>query len=185
MTRSPVYSHFGETLSGVSTIRAYGGSNRFIQESNNRVDINQQCYFPSIIANRWLAIRLEFCGNMITFFSAAFSVFSRDLFFNEPGFAGLLMTYAMTITQTLNWLIRMTSEIETNIVSVERIEEYCQIPSEREWTREENSEPILPKNWPKNGQIIFDDYAVRYRNGLDLVLNNISIHVKSGEKVRV
>ncbi|OTF75909.1 hypothetical protein BLA29_010920, partial [Euroglyphus maynei] len=130
VTRSPIYSHFGETLSGVSTIRAYGCSKRFIQESNQRVDTNQRCYFPSVIANRWLAIRLEFCGNLITFFAAAFSVLSRDSFQSQPGFAGLIMTYAMSITQTLNWLIRMTSEMETNVVSVERIDEYCHIPTE-------------------------------------------------------
>ncbi|KAH9413433.1 Mrp-4p [Dermatophagoides pteronyssinus] len=185
VTRSPIYSHFGETLSGVSTIRAYGCSKRFIQESNERVDTNQRCYFPSFIANRWLAIRLEFCGNMITFFAAAFSVLSRDKFQSQPGFAGLIMTYAMSVTQTLNWLIRMASEMETNVVSVERIDEYCHIPTEREWTRPSNSEPMITKEWPNNGEIDFDEFCVRYRDGLKLVLNNICIKVESGEKVGI
>lgn len=183
VTRSPIYSHFGETLSGVSTIRAYGCSKRFIQESNERVDTNQRCYFPSFIANRWLAVRLEFCGNMITFFAAAFSVLSRDTFQSQPGFAGLIMTYAMSITQTLNWLIRMTSEMETNVVSVERIDEYCQIPTEREWTRQSNVGPAIPAKWPEDGEINFDEFCIRYRDGLKLVLNNITIKVESGEKV--
>ena len=66
-TRSPIYSHFGETLSGASTIRAFGLQDRFILQSESLVDKNQVCYFPTIIANRWLAVRLETIGNLITF----------------------------------------------------------------------------------------------------------------------
>ena len=120
---------------------------------------------------------------MITFFAAAFSVLSRDKFQSQPGFAGQIMTYAMSFTQTLNWLIRMASEMETNVVSVERIDEYCHIPTEREWTRPSNSEPMITKEWPNNGEIDFDEFCVRYRDGLKLVLNNICIKVESGEKV--
>ena len=36
----------------------------------------------------------------------------------------------MQVTQTLNWLVRMTSELETNIVAVERIKEYSETPPE-------------------------------------------------------
>ena len=67
VSRSPIYSHFGETLSGASTIRAFGLQNRFILQSESLVDKNQVCYFPTIIANRWLAVRLESIGNLITF----------------------------------------------------------------------------------------------------------------------
>src|SRR6218665_3865469 len=91
ITRSPIYSHFGETLSGVFTIRAFGACEKFIHESDHRVDTNQRCYFPSFIANRWLALRLEFCGNLIVFFATAFAVFSRDSFQKQPGFAGLII----------------------------------------------------------------------------------------------
>ena len=67
VSRSPIYSHFGETLNGASTIRAFGLQNRFILLSEGLVDKNQVCYFPTIIANRWLAVRLESIGNLITF----------------------------------------------------------------------------------------------------------------------
>lgn len=77
----------------------------------------------------------------------------------------------------------MTSEMETNVVSVERIDEYCQLPTEREWTRSKNIDPIIPMNWPEKGEIKFSEFAVRYRDGMNIVLNNISINVLSGEKV--
>jgi ABC-type multidrug transport system fused ATPase/permease subunit len=38
--------------------------------------------------------------------------------------------FNLQITQTLNWMVRMTSELETNIVAVERVKEYSELPSE-------------------------------------------------------
>lgn len=52
VSRSPIYSHFGESVSGAQTIRAYNVQHRFIRESEENVDFNQVCYYPSMIANR-------------------------------------------------------------------------------------------------------------------------------------
>ncbi|KAK5002395.1 ATP-binding cassette glutathione S-conjugate transporter ycf1, partial [Cryomyces antarcticus] len=50
-SRSPVYAHFQESLSGISTIRAYRQQKRFAMENEWRVDFNLRAYFPSINAN--------------------------------------------------------------------------------------------------------------------------------------
>ena len=52
VTRSPIYNHFSETLSGVSVIRAFSHQNQFIEQSETRVDDNQRCYYPNIVSNR-------------------------------------------------------------------------------------------------------------------------------------
>ena len=70
-----------------------------------------------------------------------------------PGIVGLTVTYAMQISQTLNWLVRMTSDIETNIVSVERINEYAELKGEAPW---EIQEKKPPSNWPTNGEIQYE-----------------------------
>ena len=36
----------------------------------------------------------------------------------------------MQVTQELNWLVRQTSELETNIIAVERTKEYSEISTE-------------------------------------------------------
>ncbi len=41
ISRSPIYSHFGETITGASTIRAFGLQRKFITESEEKVDSNQ------------------------------------------------------------------------------------------------------------------------------------------------
>ncbi|XP_035783639.1 multidrug resistance-associated protein 1-like [Anopheles albimanus] len=180
VSRSPIYSHFGETIQGVQTIRAYSVQDRFISESDERVDANQLCYCPSIIANRWLAVRLEMVGNLIILFAALFAVLGRESM--NAGLVGLSVSYALQITQTLNWLVRMTSDVETNIVAVERIKEYGETKQEAAW---ELPNSTLPREWPEHGRVEFKDFQVRYREGLELVLRGISFAVEGGEKVGI
>nr|XP_029724825.1 multidrug resistance-associated protein 1-like isoform X4 [Aedes albopictus] len=180
VSRSPIYSHFGESIQGAQTIRAYGVQDRFIVESESRVDFNQVCYFPSIIANRWLAVRLEMVGNLIILFAALFAVLGRETM--NPGLVGLSVSYALQITQTLNWLVRMTSDVETNIVAVERIKEYGETKQEAAWDLPNSN---LPRDWPEQGRVEFQDFQVRYREGLELVLKGITFAVEGGEKVGI
>lgn len=76
----------------------------------------------------------------------------------------------------------MTSDVETNIVAVERIKEYGETPQEAPWEIPENDPP---KNWPVQGSVEFKDFKVRYREGLDLVLNGVSFSIDGGEKIGI
>ncbi|XP_075974894.1 multidrug-Resistance like Protein 1 isoform X3 [Anticarsia gemmatalis] len=179
VSRSPIYSHFGESITGATTIRAYGVSERFIEESERGVDHNQSCYYPSCIANRWLAVRLEMIGNLIIFFSAMFAVLSRDTI--SPGLVGLSVSYALQITQTLNWLVRMTSEVETNIVAVERIKEYAETEQEAPWTK-----PQGPgASWPETGAVQLEGLTLAYRSGAEPVLRDVTCTVAPRDKLGI
>ncbi|VEN46621.1 unnamed protein product, partial [Callosobruchus maculatus] len=94
VTASPIYSHFGETLSGAQTIRSYKKQDDFIEDSERKVDVNQSCQYPTIISSRWLAVRLETIGNLIIFFAALFAVIERD---GEPALVGLSVSYALQV----------------------------------------------------------------------------------------
>ncbi|NXH10999.1 MRP2 protein, partial [Bucco capensis] len=128
VTRSPIYSHFGETVSGLPVIRAYGHQERFLQQNESTMDINQKSVYSWIVSNRWLAIRLEFVGSLVVFFSALLAVISKGTL--EGGIVGLSVSSALNVTQTLNWLVRTSSELETNIVAVERVHEYTKVKNE-------------------------------------------------------
>ncbi|KAI8662569.1 hypothetical protein LRP88_06782 [Fusarium phalaenopsidis] len=183
VSRSPIYAHFQESLGGITTIRAYRQQQRFELENEWRVDANLRAYFPSISANRWLAVRLEFIGAVVIFSAAGFFVISVTSYGRpSPGLVGLAMSYALQITTSLNWIVRQTVEVETNIVSVERVLEYAALPSE--------APEIIAKNrpavsWPAKGEVDFVNYSTRYREGLDLVLKNINLDIKSHEKIGV
>uniref|UniRef100_A0A6Q2X7I1 ATP-binding cassette, sub-family C (CFTR/MRP), member 2 n=1 Tax=Esox lucius TaxID=8010 RepID=A0A6Q2X7I1_ESOLU len=179
VSRSPIYSHFGETMSGLSVIRAYGHQDRFLKHNEKVIDENLKSVYPWVVSNRWLAIRLEFLGNLVVFFSAMLAVISRDTL--DSGLVGLSISYALNVTQTLNWLVRMTSELETNIVAVERISEYTKLENEADWVSGQRPS----EKWPEAGRLRFENYKVRYRPELDLVLHGITCNIESTEKIGI
>ncbi|XP_047459450.1 canalicular multispecific organic anion transporter 1 [Mugil cephalus] len=179
VSRSPIYSHFGETVAGLSVIRAYGHQERFLKHNEITIDENLKSVYPWIVSNRWLAIRLEFLGNLVVFFSALLAVISRNTL--NSGLVGVSISYALNVTQTLNWLVRMTSELETNIVAVERVSEYSEIENEAKWVTDNRP----PEKWPQEGRLQFQNYKVRYRPGLDLVLHGITCDINSTEKIGI
>jgi len=180
VSRSPIYSNFGETVSGVTTIRAYGMETQFIRQSELTVDENQRAGFPSVVSNRWLAVRLETVGNLITFFACLLAALGRDHL--TPGFIGLAVSHAMSVTQSLTWLVRMACDVETNVVAVERLKEYTENKTEASWEIEDTKPS---EEWPSSGNIKFENYATRYREGLDLVLKDVSFDVQGSEKVGI
>uniref|UniRef100_A0A2R9BIW1 ABC-type glutathione-S-conjugate transporter n=1 Tax=Pan paniscus TaxID=9597 RepID=A0A2R9BIW1_PANPA len=180
VSRSPIYSHFSETVTGASVIRAYNRSRDFEIISDTKVDANQRSCYPYIISNRWLSIGVEFVGNCVVLFAALFAVIGRSSL--NPGLVGLSVSYSLQVTFALNWMIRMMSDLESNIVAVERVKEYSKTETEAPWVVE-GSRP--PEGWPPLGEVEFRNYSARYRPGLDLVLRDLSLHVHGGEKVGI
>uniref|UniRef100_A0A669AWL8 Canalicular multispecific organic anion transporter 1 n=1 Tax=Oreochromis niloticus TaxID=8128 RepID=A0A669AWL8_ORENI len=179
VSRSPIYSHFGETVSGLSVIRAYKHQERFLKHNEVTIDENLKSIYLRIMSDRWLAMRLEFVGNLVVFFAALFAVISRDSI--DSNVVGLSVSYALNVTQTLNWLVRMTSELETNIVAVERVNEYTQLKNEADWVIDTRP----PQMWPEAGRVQFENFKVRYRPELDLVLHGITCDIDSTEKIGI
>jgi len=100
----------------------------------------------------------------------------------SPGMAGLTISYALQTTGVLNWLVRQSTDAETQMVSVERILEYSELKQEAPYRIPETKPP---QNWPSNAVIEFKDLKMRYREGLDLVLKGLSFKIQSKEKVGV
>jgi ATP-binding cassette, subfamily C (CFTR/MRP), member 1 len=178
VTRSPIYSHFSETISGQSVIRAYNEQKRFVVESETKVDHNQAISYMSIAANRWLGVRLEILGSFVVLAAALFAVLARNDI--DPAIVGLSLTYALQVSSLMAFLVRMTTEVETNIVAVERVEEYSDRPQEAPWKTVD-----VDPTWPQKGSVAFDNFQVRYREGLDLVLRGIDFYVNPEEKIGI
>jgi len=164
VTRSPVFSHFGETLEGVSTIRAFRSEPLFVADSMDKLERNLRSYYANVSSNRWLALRLEGIGTCFVTFASILAVTSSGI---SGGEGGLALTYALNITQVLNWYVRMSSDRESQVVAVERLAEYADIVSEAPAVIEDRRPP---PQWPTMGKIDFQRCAMRYRPNLPLVL---------------
>uniref|UniRef100_A0A669QEM8 ABC-type glutathione-S-conjugate transporter n=1 Tax=Phasianus colchicus TaxID=9054 RepID=A0A669QEM8_PHACC len=179
-SRSPIYSHISETFQGSSVIRAYKDQERFILKSNCLVDENLRICFPGAVADRWLATNLEFLGNGIVLFAALFAAIGRTHL--SPGTAGFSISYALQITGVLNWMVRSWTEIENNIVSVERVSEYSRTPKEAPWTL---NDKLQGQVWLTEGRIEFRNYSLRYRPNLELALKHINLTINGKEKIGI
>ncbi|XP_007933104.1 multidrug resistance-associated protein 1-like [Orycteropus afer afer] len=178
-SRSPVISHFSETLSGVSTIRAFGHEQRFIQQNKEVVNENLVCFYNNVISNRWLSFRLEFLGNIMVFFAALLAVLAGNSI--DSAIVGLSISYALNITQSLNFWVRKACEIETNAVSIERVCEYENMDKEAPWIMSRRP----PPQWPSKGIVEFINYQTRYRNDLGLALQDITFRTHEEEKIGI
>uniref|UniRef100_A0A7N6ALG0 ABC-type glutathione-S-conjugate transporter n=1 Tax=Anabas testudineus TaxID=64144 RepID=A0A7N6ALG0_ANATE len=180
VSRSPIYTHFNETVQGASVIRAFGEQSRFILQANDRVDFNQTSYFPRFVATRWLAVNLEFVGNGVVLAAAILSVMGKSTL--SPGIVGLAVSHSLQVTGILSWIVRSWTDVENNIVSVERVNEYADTAKEASWSVDGSS---LPLAWPQKGTIEFMDYGLQYRKGLELALKGITLHINEREKVGI
>jgi ABC-type multidrug transport system fused ATPase/permease subunit len=178
--RSPLFQHFGETLSGVVTIRAYGEEARFMEDSHYRVNTHNRPFIYLWATNRWLAFRMDIAGAFVSFFSGVFVVINAKTI--DAGAAGLALSYAITFTQNVLWLVRLYAANEQNMNSVERIQEYADVDQEAPARVPENAPAA---NWPTRGSVEFINYGTRYRTDLDRVLKGVTFKIAPGEKIGV
>jgi len=180
VARSPIYSHFSETLQGSSTVRAYTQLDRFMEVNRNRLDGQLRAYYWYITSNRWLAVRLETVGTIIVTCAAMLAVSEKGTL--AAGLAGLSISYALNVTQSLNWLVRMASDRESQVVSIERVAEFAEMESEPALT---NVSKKPPQSWPSSGRIELRQFSMAYRRGLPYVLNSVNCVIEAQSKVGI
>ncbi|KAL1588310.1 hypothetical protein WHR41_02807 [Cladosporium halotolerans] len=177
--RSVVFSKFSEAVNGTPTIRAYGLQKQFANSVNDAVDSMDGAYFLTYANQRWLATRLDVIGTLLVFTVGILVVTSR--FSIDPSTGGLVLSYILSIVQMIQFTVRQLAEVENNMNSTERIHYYG--------TQLEEEAPLhlgdVQPSWPAHGEIVFNDVQMRYRAGLPLVLQGLTMHVSAGEKIGV
>ncbi|KAJ2157849.1 hypothetical protein GGF46_004212 [Coemansia sp. RSA 552] len=182
-TRSPVVAHFQESIGGVATIRAYGLQSRFLAENENRIEQNVKASYTSVSLNQWLSLRLEMLGSLVLLGTTTMSIITLQLFgYGDAGLVGLAVTYAISFTSSVNGSVRTYTELENSMTQLERVKEYTNLTPEAPATIEDNTPQDV---WPEQGLLEFKNYSTRYRDGLDLVLNNLSFRVEPRQKVGI
>ncbi|KAF6018306.1 hypothetical protein EB796_023392 [Bugula neritina] len=182
---SPIYAHFSETLHGCQTIRAYKHQERFIEDNRDKIEnFNVYRYFCDSSEN-WLDVRMAATGGLLVFLASTFCVFSTQIpYLNcqlTSSLVGLALTLVFNITNILKRMVRAISNVETNIVSVERIKEYSEVEREADWTTDNKPS----RQWPSSGVIEFSKYATKYRPELDLVIKDFNFEIHSKEKIGI
>uniref|UniRef100_A0AAQ4Q7N5 ATP-binding cassette, sub-family C (CFTR/MRP), member 8 n=1 Tax=Gasterosteus aculeatus aculeatus TaxID=481459 RepID=A0AAQ4Q7N5_GASAC len=182
-TQLPLLCHFSETVEGLTTIRALRYEPRFRQRLLQYTDANNIASLFRTAANRWLEVRMEYIGACVVLVAAVTSI-SNSLY-NQltPGLVGLGLTYALLVSNYMNWMVRNLADMEVQLGSVKRINGLLK-------TEPENYEGLLtvsqvPDCWPKDGEIKIQNLSVRYDAALKPVLKNVNSHIHPGQKVGI
>ncbi|ODQ63098.1 hypothetical protein NADFUDRAFT_72210 [Nadsonia fulvescens var. elongata DSM 6958] len=180
--RSVVFSHFAESLNGLVTINAFPSApERFIAKNEKSIDNMNSAYFMTISNQRWLSLRLDFCASCLTLVLSLLCV-TRTFHIN-PSSVGLIISYMLQITGMLSLMVRNMAQVENNMNSVERVHYYAsKVEPEAPYRIPETAPPT---NWPESGRIKFQNLSMAYRPGLPLVLKNIVVDIKGGEKIGI
>lgn len=180
ITRSPWLSHITTTLAGIHTILAYQRVAEFSAKFRELLDQNTVPYFLYQAINRWLVLRLDFVSISIAMVCAILAVFTVGIL--PPSYAALAVSSALMLSLLFQFTVRTTVETEANMVCAERVAHYIKtIPQEPRNGTKNNLDP----KWPQFGSIQFKNVCMRYRDGLPLVLNEISFNIDTRDKIGV
>ena len=191
VSRSPIFQHFNETISGLITVRAFEETPRFQAKCGKNIDNFTRTIMCQMTIGRWLSVRLQSMGAVTLFFtSLVVTVFPELL---DAGLAGLAINYSMMATGTLQGFISSYTELELKMNGIERVKYYTEVASEKPYEKDHKAKLTdaarkiveAPMSWPTRGAVVFDRVCARYRPELDLVLDKVSFSVKAGEKVGV
>ncbi|KAH9016815.1 P-loop containing nucleoside triphosphate hydrolase protein, partial [Lactarius pseudohatsudake] len=171
--KAPVLGHFGASVAGLTSIRAYGAQIAFREESYRRIDKYSRANRSFWNMNRWINLRIDFLGGLFAASLAAYLIYvpnERSL----PSDTGFSLTMAIGFSGLILWLVR-------NLNDFERIHSYINAEQEPKPTEQ----GIPPAYWPASGDLRVEKLSARYSLDGPKVLHDISFHIKSGERVGV
>ena len=190
--RAPIFGVFGETLSGLPIIRAFNYeknfTNKFYKKMNNYLKAN--IYQKGIIG--WYGVHLDIVSFTLLSFILAFAYFMKEKY--SPQSIGLLLTYSIKMIFYMYDAFKRFSFLTELLISLERCDTYTKVIQEKYRETDEDKKLFLIENNEQNskvksfilkGKINFKNYSVRYRPETPLILKNITLEIKPGEKIGV
>lgn len=141
--------------------------------------------------------------NFLQYFICSFqSKYSNDksILAFTGGDVGLAITQVMSLTGMIQWGMRQSAEVTNQLMSVERVLEYSELPAEPNLrdkgnlTKKKKKKPKKgeleeiqlidpPKDWPIYGRVEFKSVYMRYSDDDPPVLKGLTMAIRPSEKV--
>ncbi|KAF2995600.1 hypothetical protein E8E14_000809 [Neopestalotiopsis sp. 37M] len=178
-SKSPLYTHFTETLSGVATIRAFGWQQEFQQENLRLLDRSQKPYYLLFCIQRWLNVVMDLFVTGIAVVLVSFAVEFTST--TSRGAIGLAMVTLIGLNTSLSRVIDSWTSMETSLGAIARLRDFIQdTPQE-----DSSAQSPPPKSWPSNGAIAIHGLTSTYHAENGSVLHDVSLQIQPGQKVGV
>jgi ABC-type multidrug transport system fused ATPase/permease subunit len=193
VSRSPIYADFSATLEGLSTLRAYKLEAPATLSFQKQLDRNSRAWFAFLMVSRWLGFRLDLESAIVLICITFVAVSLRDTI--DVGLIGFAIVYTLSLSGLLQWTVRQTAEVESQMTSIERINSYAELPPEpgyssslakylRERTHQTTPQSKAPASATR-GAVDIKNITVRYRDDFDPVITGMSLSIPAGSKVGI
>uniref|UniRef100_A0A8C2EHZ4 ATP-binding cassette, sub-family C (CFTR/MRP), member 8b n=1 Tax=Cyprinus carpio TaxID=7962 RepID=A0A8C2EHZ4_CYPCA len=188
-TEMPLLSHYSQTIEGLTTIRAFRYRTHthththtlmFKKKLLEHTDANNISSLFLMAANRWLEVRMEYIGAFVVLIAAVASISNALCSQLSAGLVGLGLTYALMVSNYLNWIVRNLADMEVHLGCVKRVSSLIHTQPERYDGLMTPAQ--VPAGWPKYGEIQIKNLSVRYDSSLKPVLRHVSAHIRPGQK---
>ncbi|CAO3650117.1 unnamed protein product [Cunninghamella blakesleeana] len=179
ISHSPLFTHLTETVTGISTIRAFGVTRQFLQEMMTRIDINSRPLFFVFTSNRWIAARYGYSGAFVNVVTCIIILLNINHI--DASQAGFCLSYVLMQSNQMFLVIRTYTKLEMSFNAIERVVEYMEIDQEAD----DITEYRPPPQWPIHGAIQVSNLQIRYADHLPPVLHDLSFTVKPQEKIGI
>ncbi|KAL2075027.1 hypothetical protein VTL71DRAFT_8807 [Oculimacula yallundae] len=179
--KSPLYTHFLDTIKDVATFRAFGWVPDGIKTNNHLLNTSQRPAYLLAMVQRWLLFTLQILVMLLAVGVVTLATQLRA----SSGFTGASLVTLMTFGDVLNYIIRWFTQIETSIGAVTRLKNFSE-NVKPESLEGENTIPT--KEWPSRGAIQMNTVSASYAGVGDesnLALKDLSLKIRPGEKVAI
>ena len=181
---SPIWSLFSETIRGFQVVRAFDRNELFADRLNKLFSNYGKAFFIRGRMTRWLTVRLKLVAEVFSLSCTCYGVYAVSQGHIGVGTAGFLMSLAIGLDSTMQWLTRSFADLETSMVSVERVLEFQDLPDE-EGERAPDAVHDLPSDYPARGAIRFDHYTMSYSIDSEPVIQDFSMDFPAGKKIGI
>ncbi|QCD83409.1 putative ABC transporter C family member 15 [Vigna unguiculata] len=179
--KAPILHHFSESIAGAATIRCFNQEQLFLTKVNVLIDDYSRVAFYNFGTMEWLSVRINFLFNLVFYFVLVILVtLPRSTI--DPSLAGLVATYGLNLNVLQAWVIWNLCNVENKMISVERILQFSNIPSEA---------PLIIKDcrpeqdWPKEGNVELHNLHIRYDPAAPMVLKGVTCVFPGQKKIGI
>ncbi|KAK4497718.1 hypothetical protein PRZ48_010371 [Zasmidium cellare] len=175
VSKSPMFELVGSTVSGLSTIRAFGRADAYMDRMYSLIDTYAQASWHVLLASQWMRFRQGMLGALFALCIALGVV----LFPTSASLAGLALSFALEYSSVVENTITRYSGVELDMNSTERVLEYKDLETEPQ------GGDAAPAGWPSQGNIQVQDLRAGYADDLPPILNGINFEVNPGERIGI
>ena len=177
---SPILNLVNETIPGTATIRAYNLQDKYIELFQNKVDEHYKLLYYINGTGQWYLLCLNLLSMIFLTYMVVMTLMHKTKF--TPRIIGIILTYSLVLQEDMIEFLSSFSNFENTMTKMERSLSYTKIISERSQTL---TSDLALRDWPSKGEILFENYNVKYRNDTEIVLKNINFHLKPGEHLGI